>query len=153
MNPRLEIGTLVVLVTMASLVIDRVVSAILLLLSFSKRFPDPTVGGPEGRARAEKRLRLAGWAIAAALSTVVVIAFEPVRILAALDMQSANPLLDAALTVLVLTGGSDFVGSLLKLRSGSVVPDSAPKPIEVTGRLVMSEYGRGEKEKAFPEAA
>ena len=153
MNARLEIGTLVVLVTMASLVIDRVVSGILLVVSFSKHFPDPAAGGPGERTRAERKLRLASWALAAVLSTVVVIAFQPVRILAALDMQPVNPLLDAALTVLVLTGGSDFVGSLLKLRSGSVVPESAPKPIEVTGRLVMSEYGRDEKEKAFEQAA
>jgi hypothetical protein len=152
MNARLEIGTLVALVTIASLVIDRVVSGTLLLLSFSKRFPDPSTGGPEQRVRAEKILRLAAWGIAAFLSTAVVILFEPVRILAALDMQ-ANSFLDAALTIVILTGGSDFVGSLLRVKGGSGVPQSAPKPLEVTGRLALGEYAEGGEKKAFTQAA
>jgi len=140
MNPKLEIGTVVALVTMASLVIDRVASGMLLLFSFSKRFPDPATAPPEGRARAEREHKLLSWAFAAALSTLVVVVFAPVRILAALDVPTANPLLDAVLTALVLTGGSDFVGSLLKTRAGST-PHDDPKPLELTGRLVVGEYG------------
>src|SRR5512146_1279972 len=50
MQAQLDIGTLMALVTMAALLIDRVASGILLLLSLSKRFPDPSTGRPEQRA-------------------------------------------------------------------------------------------------------
>ena len=153
MQAQLDIGTLMALVTMAALLIDRVASGILLLLSLSKRFPDPSTGRPEQRARAEKVQRLAAWGVAVVLSAVVVVMFKSVRILAALDMQPANSFLDAAFTIVVLAGGSDFVGSLLRIKGGSSVPLQTPKPLEVTGRLVLGEYAEEKEKKALTQAA
>ena len=140
MNTRLDPASMAVLISIAALVVDRLVSATLLLLSFSKRFPDPTASETLARRVAEKKLRLFSWFLAAAFASAIVY-WSPIRLLGALGL-SADRLVDGLLTVLVLTGGADFVGSVLKSRGEPETPTPRPEPLEVTGKLVLEEPER-----------
>jgi hypothetical protein len=60
----------------------------------------------------------------------------------------ANRLFDAVFTVLALTGGADFVNSLLKLRGATELAHPEAKPLEVTGTLVLE----GSASELRPEA-
>lgn len=149
MTTQLEPASMIVLVTLASLVIDRLTDAILLLLSFSKRLPDPQlIEDAEQRRAAARTARICAWIVAAALSTAAALAFPSIRIMAALGIEAGGAA-DAVLTVLTLTGGADFVSSLLKARGVPAVARREEKPLEVTGKLILEES----EKRSFTQAA
>jgi len=135
----------IAVVLIASFAVDRIVTAILFLLSYSsawkRRFPDPS-GVPEGEARdrAGKNLRLAYFCFAAALAIPLIAWVGKVRILAALGFPT-SPYLDTLVTGLILVGGSDRVAEMLKVGSPGEAK-SEQKPISITGKLVL-EDGQG----------
>lgn len=136
----------IAVVLIASFAVDRIVTAILFLLSYSgawkRKFPDPALE-PEGelRSTAAKNLKLAYFCIAAALAIPLIAGIGKIRILAALGFPT-NQYLDIVVTGLILVGGSDRVAEMLKLGSPGE-PKSEPKPISITGKLVLEDsHGR-----------
>lgn len=144
-----DIASTVALVSIASLVIDRLGSGALLVFSFSKRFPDPQMADtPAARAAKERTLRMWSWAVALVLAALVVTFFESVRILGALGLD-ARPGVDPVLTAITLASGADFVRSVLGVKGAAESPAESPKPLEVTGKLVLEEADK----KALGQAA
>jgi len=76
--------------------------------------------------------------------------FGQVRILGALGFNTVNAYLDMLITGFVLVGGADRTEDILRRigASGSAAAGStstgASQPIEITGRLVLDDQGRGE---------
>jgi hypothetical protein len=128
-----------VLFPIASLVIDRLVNATILVASFRNEFPDPQLAdGPTAVRNAERLLRIYSWMIAAVLSTIAVVVLG-LRIFEAIGLQ-VDATLDSILTIVALAGGADFVSSVLRVRGGfSEIPAAQQKPLEVTGKLILEE--------------
>jgi hypothetical protein len=69
---------------------------------------------------------------------LVVVKWSPeIRILHALNLE-ASPVLDVALTCLVLIAGSDRIGDFLKGEGGGASEKSS-KPVEIVGRVQLIE--------------
>jgi hypothetical protein len=132
----------VAVVLIASFAVDRVVTAILFLLSYNgawqRKFPGP---GPlpegEARDRAARNLKLAYFCIGAVLAIPVIAGFGKIRILAALGFPT-NPYLDVLVTGLILVGGSDRVAEMLKIGSPGEAKNE-PKPIAIKGEITLTD--------------
>jgi MFS family permease len=135
----------IAVLVIASFAIDRIVAALLFVVGFF---------GPRAQAlsdvasvsepTAARKRKLVYFLLAGTLCAVVLIALPNFRVLAGLGYP-ANSALDTFITALIVLGGSDRMSDLLgKLPGGSApeVAPSAPKPIEVTGRLILEEPGK-----------
>jgi TctA family transporter len=118
----------IALILVGSFAIDRIVTALLFLLSFVRLAPD--------RAADERKYKLMYYCLAGVLGIVVLAYYGQVRVLTALGIQ-IEPLIDTLLTGIVLVGGADRIAEFLK------APGAAPKqeaqPIEITGKLILEE--------------
>ena len=129
-------------VLIASFAVDRIVTAILFLLSYSpawkRKFPAPAAK-PEGEQRdqAAKNLKLAYFCLCAALAIPVIAGVGKIRILAALGFPT-NQYIDILVTGLVLVGGSDRVADMLKLGSPGEGKGEA-KPIAIKGEITLTD--------------
>jgi len=132
--------TLMAMIFVASFAIDRVVSAVLFLMSFSNRFPDPErETDPVVKAKTAKNYKLWYYGLASVFAILAVADFGKVRILAAIGYPpDPNPLLDAILTAITLVGGADRLAAL-KLPGAAESAEAAPKPLQVTGTLTLEE--------------
>src|SRR6266849_81197 len=109
--------TVVAVILIASFAIDRVVSALLFLLSLSKSFPEP----------ASKKYQVWYFCIAGILAIFVIAYWGNVRILAAVGYPpDPNPVLDALLTGIVLVGGAERLATMLKLPGAAGAGPSDP---------------------------
>ena len=136
---KLDGVTAIVLILIASFAIDRIVTALLFLLSFVSSSMDPASIEPAGaRARAEKQYKLLYVVVAGVLAIFVLAYYGGVRILSALGI-ATDPLLDTILTGIVLVGGSDRIAALLKLSGGAGLEPPAPPPIQITGRVTLED--------------
>ncbi len=138
----------IVLVFLVSFAIDRLVNALLFVLTFlrawQRRFPDPrTVEDHAERARAENIQKLAYVVFSAFFAIPVLAYFGNIRILEGLNVP-AEPVLDVLVTGLILVGSSDFIGRLLQLTGGYGGETSTSRPVEITGTLVL-EQSTGER--------
>jgi hypothetical protein len=133
-----------------SFAIDRIVAGLLFAAGFfgprARALSEPAlVADPAAAALAARNRKLAYFLLASLLCVVMLIAFRDFRVLTALGLQANGPL-DALVTALIVLGGSDRMSDLLGKLPGiaAVAPaPPAPKPIEVTGRLILDEPGRG----------
>ncbi|HLG14015.1 MAG TPA: hypothetical protein VJH03_05715 [Blastocatellia bacterium] len=134
--------TALALVVIASFAIDRIVTAILFLGSFAGIVPDPDLreSGPE-RVRAAKAYKLIYFILAGGLGVVVLAYFGNVRILRAMGIQEATPLVDTLVTGLLLMGGAERLSQFIQSPGGSSEEKSAARPIEVTGTLKLEDDG------------
>jgi hypothetical protein len=135
----------IAVLVIASFAIDRIVAALLFVVGFF---------GPRGQAlsdatfvsepSAARKRKLVYFLLASALCAVVLVALPDFRVLAGLGY-AANRALDTFITALLVLGGSDRISDLLGKTPGGSAPEaaSAPKPIEVTGRLILEEPGKG----------
>ena len=87
--------SLIVMILLAAFVIDRIVAALLFLISFSpawnKRFPDPvTIESPDVRREVEKKQKLIYFALASFLALVFLLSFKQVGVLKALGFQNTE---------------------------------------------------------------
>ena len=132
--------TAIALVLIASFAIDRIVTAALFLASFVGIIADPAnrEPGPAG-ARAEKVYKLIYFTLAGILGVVVLAYFGNVRVLRALGLNDANPLVDAAITGLLLMGGAERISGLVQPATRSSVEKPEPKQIQVTGTLKLED--------------
>ena len=161
--------TLLVMIILAAFVIDRVVAAVLFLLSFitawDRRFPEPvTIENTDERRRARKKQKLIYFVFASILSFIFLLSFKQVGVLKALSFESKkDPAVatsiasttgttapevpedgrsygDFLLTWLILVGGAENIARLLKGSQGDFDKEkSEPQPIEITGKLTLED--------------
>jgi hypothetical protein len=145
--PRLDGITIIAIVLVGSFAIDRIVTGLLFLLSFSDRwthrFPNPDLlTDPAAQLKARNMQKLLYFGVAGALAIPLLAGYGKVRILAALGFPT-DYLLDTVVTGLILMGGSDRVAELLKMPGAPGVERVEPKPITIQGSLVLEDKGRG----------
>jgi hypothetical protein len=142
-------GNVLVLILVVSFAIDRAVAGLLFLLSYEERwnllarfFPDPRLmDDARSRVRAEGRQKLAYFAFSFLIAVVVLVYFGEIRILKALGYESR---LDFIVTAVALIAGADVLAKVLDVSGMGGKDAPAPRPIEVTGTLVI-EDGKGVK--------
>lgn len=132
--------TAIALVLIASFAIDRIVTAALFLAAFVGLVPDPgqREPGPAGR-RDENVYKLIYFVLAGILGVVVLAYFGNVRVLRALGLLDANPLVDAIITGLLLMGGAERLSGLVQPATRSSVEKPEPRQIQVTGTLTVED--------------
>ena len=127
----------------ASFAIDRIVTGMLFLLSFSKqwsrRFPDPElVADSAARLSARNKQKLIYFCFAGALVIPLMAGYGQVRLLAALGFPT-NFIIDMIVTGLILMGGSDRIAELLKMPGAPGVKKPEVQPITIKGSLVLEQ--------------
>lgn len=138
----------IAVILIASFAIDRIVTGLLFLMSFSKTWtrlvPEPaTLQEPLEAMRAEKKQKLAYFLIALPLGILVLGWYGGLRLFVALGFQDINYILDTFITGLVLVAGADRIAGLLKMSGAPGAEDPAPRPLEVTGRLTLEQGSIG----------
>lgn len=150
--------SLLLMIVLAAFVIDRIVAALLFLISFTaawnKRFPDPvTIESPDVRRAVEKKQKLIYFVLASFLALVFLLGFKEVGVLKALGFQNTENITAStvATTVAAMTPDpnaippdpdrrtfGDFLLTLLILVGGA----------ENIAKLLKShgDFGRQEKE-------
>lgn len=127
--------TVVAAIAIAAFAIDRIVTAFLFLASYRWHWADPASVDTSQRVEAEKNYKLAYYLLASILG-LLVYGLGSISVFFALGLPP-NLFFDALVTVLVLVGGSDRVGALLKLTDAGTPAKSVEKPVEVTGTLTL----------------
>jgi hypothetical protein len=143
----------IAVILVASFAIDRIVTGLFFLLSYSKSL-DPLMGEavaetPIKNVRASRTHRLIYTLFAGYLGVVVIAGILNVRLSALTKLPAAgnplsNPVLDLLLTGLILTGGADRIAEALKLASGHGAEKKQEHPIEITGKLVIEQAGKAD---------
>jgi hypothetical protein len=138
------------MMALAAFAVERVTTGILFLLScwgaWRAEYPDPgSLTNSEQIGRAKRKSKLAYFILASALVLVVVKWSPEIRILHALNLD-ASPVLDIALTCLVLVAGSDRIGDFLKGEGGAGA-EKASKPVEIVGRVQLIEPEAAPRER------
>lgn len=130
----------IALIMIASFAIDRIVTAVLFLLSFIPGFPDPNAAlGQEQLAYSQKLYKLCYFSLAGVLGVLAMAAWAQIRILSALGVP-AGEMTDILITGIVLMGGADRIASVLKTPGASGVEKKAEaEPVRVTGTLIVEE--------------
>jgi hypothetical protein len=155
--------SILVFIFILSLVLDRVVKAMLFLLSFvkfwAKLFPDPrVVDDNKKKVRAEKMQKLLYAVLVGSLGAFIVTMSDDVRLIKLLLIgrgeENPSELLDIIVTTVTLIGGSDLIGKLLQVSGisdiGAGAASATPKPIEITGKLVLENPDQGKVEAPEP---
>ena len=139
-----EVGIILI----ASFAIDRIVTGIFYILSYSRELrpildPD-SIPDPESRADAAKLYRLIYSVCAGYLGIVVVAGEMGIRLskISGIPADVAGGpvmgnVLDVVVTGLLLVGGADRLAEALKLFGGDTKPAKAP--IEITGKVVLEQ--------------
>jgi len=140
-----EVGIILI----ASFGIDRIVTGLFFLLSYSpelRTLLDPdSLADPEARAAARRSYRLIYAVVSSYLGIVVVAGVMGIRLskIAGLDLDTSagpviNSLMDIVITGLLLAGGAERLAEALKLYG---VKESKPAqaPIEISGRVVIEQ--------------
>jgi hypothetical protein len=130
----MDATTAITIILIASFAIDRLVTLLLFFLPFAKHRTeqDPDL--------IKKRERLTYIALAGVLGLLLGY-FGDMRLLAGLGF-STNVALNAIVTALILTAGSDSISALLKKMGGKGIDDAEPKPLVVKGDLTLQRPDR-----------
>ena len=131
----IDATTAITIILIASFAIDRLVTLLMLFLPFTK------LRGEKDPELLKKRERLTYIALAGFLGLLLGY-FGDIRLLAGLGF-STNAPVNAIVTALILTAGSDSISVLLKKMSGSSPGDAEPKPLIVQGDLTLKRPERG----------
>lgn len=140
----------IAVLVIASFAIDRIVAALLFLAGYfgprAQALSDAAfVTEPVAAARAARNRKLVYFVLAGVLCAVVLKELPQFRVLAGLGY-SANRAVDALVTALIVLGGSDRMSDLVGKLPGGAALDAAPpasKPIEIRGRVVLEDPGKG----------
>jgi hypothetical protein len=138
-------------IVIAAFAIDRLVSALLFLISYRWKWADP--GSVEGtkHIQAEKAYKLAYFSLAAFLALAVFL-LGNLSVFVALGLQP-NKLLDAIITTLVIVGGTDRVADLLKNPVIEKPRQPESEPVRITGTVFLLPSPDAPLEKAHKHAA
>jgi hypothetical protein len=125
----IDVTTAITIILIASFAIDRLVTLLMFLLPFAKlrRDQDPELQ--------KKRERVTYIALAGFLGLLLGY-FGDIRLLAGLGF-STNVVMNAIVTALILTAGSDSISALLKKMSSTGLGEAEPKPLVVQGDLTL----------------
>jgi hypothetical protein len=148
-------GNVLVLIFVVSFVIDRAVTGLLFLLSYNtswnrlaRFFPDPRImEDARTRMQAERREKLAYFVLSLLFAIVVLVYFGDIRILKALGHETR---LDFIVTAVALIAGADVLAKVLDMSGIGGKEAPAPRPIEITGSLVIEE-GKAKRAEERPE--
>jgi hypothetical protein len=133
-------ATLGALLIVASFAIDRIVSALLFLLTYFRVLTDPAdVVESAAHRRAEQRQKFLYHVFAAVLAALVVVNYPVARVMWAFGFRPYDSLLDCAVTVVVLLGGADRIAALLQSKSAPPPREPMARPIEITGKVTLEE--------------
>jgi hypothetical protein len=145
-------------ILIASFAIDRIVTGLFFLLSYSNELQplvaEDSSGGRPRDDRAAKTRRLIYALTGGYLGTVIIAGILNVRLFAMTKFavspdQTPSPLLDTLMTGLILAGGADRLAEALKLFSGGSAPEKkSDHPIEIIGRLVLEQASDATGDKA-----
>jgi hypothetical protein len=130
--------TLVAALAIAAFAIDRLVSALLFLLSYAVKWADPSQVDAAAHERAERSYKLAYFTLACLLALAVYF-YGNLSVFTALGFPP-NRIFDALLTMLVLVGGCDRVAALLKAPDAAKLSKAAapaPAPIQIAGTVTL----------------
>ncbi len=127
MNTQIDGVSAIALILIGSFAIDRIVTALMFLLSFVKLAPEPAN---------DRKYKLMYYSLATALAAVILY-YGHLRVLSAMKIE-IDPLVDMVITGIVLVGGADSIAGLLKVPAGDA-PEAKPQPIEVTGKLMLDD--------------
>jgi len=127
--PSIDATTAITIILIASFAIDRMVTLLMLFLPFTK------LHGEKDPELLKKRERFTYIALAGLLGLLLGY-FGDIRLLAGLGF-STNAPVNAIVTALILTAGSDSISALLKKMGGSSPGDAEPKPLIVQGDLTL----------------
>ena len=139
-NDVTSINTMILIVVL-SFAIERLVKAILFLLSFvrawARHFPDPLmITDPIRRAKAERKKTIVYFVLVGILALMFQIKGE-IGLLIALKVEDSMTPLDILLTTIVLMGGSDITNKIVPLLGKDAGGESSKQPIEITGKLIL----------------
>jgi hypothetical protein len=125
----IDATTAITIILIASFAIDRLVTLLMFLLPLSKlrREQNPEL--------LKKRERVIYIALAGFLGLLLGY-FGDIRLLAGLGF-STNVAMNAIVTALILTAGSDSISALLKKVSSPSLGDAEPQPLRVQGELTL----------------
>ena len=151
MNSITGVSTMV-LIMVLSFALERIVKAILFLLSFvrawARRFPDPLmITDPIRRAKAERKKTLAHFVFAGILALIFIATWGQIRLFIALGIKDPNALLDILVTTIALVGGSDLTSKIVPLLGKGDSVESSNQPITITGRLILDNSSSTELEE------
>ncbi|HEV2425051.1 MAG TPA: hypothetical protein VGZ29_09520 [Terriglobia bacterium] len=137
----------------AAFAIDRIVAGLLFLIGFcgkrARAISDPAFAADPQSARLRQ---LIYFLTAAPLCAAVLIELPGFRVLSGLGYP-ANATLDTLITALIMLGGADRMSDLVGKLPEAAQTRPAPKPLEVTGRVILEEAGEGRDERvAGPRA-
>ncbi len=143
-NVPLDGVTVLAVILIASFAIDRIVTGLLVALSFipawRKRFPEAsTVSDPEEKVVAENKQKTVYFVLAAILGIGVLAWGGNIRLFTALHFP-VNPILDSVITGLILVAGADKLSGVMNMMGsggGGSQSQQASAPIEITGKLVL----------------
>jgi len=132
--PSIEATTALTIILIASFAIDRFVTLLMYLLPFAK------MRGEEDTPKVKKREKLT-YIVLAGVFGLLLGYFGDIRLLAGLGF-STNTVLNAIVTALILTAGSDGISALIKKMGGTSLDDGEPKPLIVQGDLTLNRPAR-----------
>jgi hypothetical protein len=140
-----------VMIVIAAFAIERVVGALLFLLSYVPRWreflPDARLAADQERQiELEQRHKLVSISIAGALALAIVW-MVPIEALGYLGVAGVSSEVDRIFTAVVLVAGSDQIRALIKGGEGGSAA-RAPEPIHVTGSLVLRESSESKSKPA-----
>lgn len=148
--------SLAAMIVLASFVIERIKAGVLFLLAGSearkRTSRDPAELKDEELRKAQRSQKFIDFFVSGALVAVALAVFPQLRVFNALGI-TPNGILDAALTWLILTTGSDKLGEFLK--GGGETSHPEPTPVKITGdvRLIESESAKSDQIRELPKAA
>jgi len=130
----IDATTAITIILIASFAIDRLVTLAMLLPPLARLY------GEQDEELAERRKRLTYIVMAGSLGLLLGY-FGDIRLLAGLGF-STNVALNAIVTALILTAGSDAISALLKKIGDSSPGESESKPLIVQGELSLKRLDR-----------
>lgn len=142
---KLDGVTAIALILIVSFAIDRLVTGILFVLTFSGVVRDPAADDAS-RPASERRYKVWYYTLAGLFAIVAMAYMGRIQLLKALlpgveDTSNAFfSVLDVVVTGLVLMGGAERLSAFLKT-SPTQTTHSPASPIEVRGKLILEEGG------------
>ncbi len=145
-------ATVLTLLAVGAFVIDRVVTALMFLLSFVRLAPVPELAGDEAlRVKSLRRHKLMYYVLAAIFAIGILLAFHNIRLLASLGISGQVPGesgLDPLLAFIVLVGGADGFSGLFTSSKGGAESAPQPAPLIVHGTLTLETPAQTAKQVA-----
>lgn len=128
------------LIALMAFAIDRLVSALLFLLSYVHLLPDPDTSAGAQQIKANRTMKFVYFSLSLVFVAILLQTFPSIRILTAMGLRADVPLLDKILTGIVLLGGTERLSEWMKTNGTGDVSAASEQPIQVTGKLTLEDH-------------